>query len=416
MFTLAASHPALAESAARQSASASGGQTAPAARLRVALTCEPCDVPSLRTAIAFVDFVTPGAEADVAAEVSTAPAPDAQTEWRVAVRGAGRFAGRDRRLSTLTRGATPADRQKDLERLLKLALVEYAADTSVFPQLAVTHRRAASTPASPPHDPWNFWVYRVNGNMYASGQQSTSDGYYEVSASANRVTEAWKMRFGGYRGISRSSFQIDENETIKTRLLDWSTDAFVVKSLGPKWSLGFNGSASGSSFNNTDLSIRLMPGIEYDLFPYKESTKRSLTLQYNIGAAHYNFIAPTIYDKTSETTIDQSAVAALGLQQPWGQIGAGLQFAQQLSSPDRTRVTILGSFSLRILKSLTLNGEANYARIRDQFTIEKGEASDDEVLLRQRQLATGHRYFLSFGFSYSFGALKNTTVNPRFNN
>ena len=62
-----------------------------------------------------------------------------------------------------------------------------------------------------------------------------------------------------------------------------------------------------------------------------------------------------------------------------------------------------------MLKSLTLNGEANYARIRDQFTLEKGEASDDEVLLRQRQLATGHRYFVSFGFSYSFGALKNTS-------
>ena len=380
------------------------------------MTCEACDLIALAKSVAFVDFVAAGMDSDVTVKVTSAPAPEAQTEWTVAVAGAGRFAGRERRLSTLSKGTTAEERQTDLVRLLKLALVEYAADTSVFPQLDVKHTRAAATPATQPNDPWNFWVFRVSGDMYASGQQSTSDGYYEISTSANRVTDAWKMRFSGYRGISRSSFEVDENETIKSRLLNWSGNAFVVKSLGPKWSLGFNGGASGSTYDNTEMAVRMMPGIEYDLFPYSESSKRSLTLQYNIGGAHYEYLAPTIFDKLSENTIDQSALASLGLQQPWGQIGAGLQFGQQLSTPERTRLTLSGSFSIRLLKSLTLNGEASFARIRDQFTIEKGQASDDEVLLRQRQLATGHRYFLSFGFSYSFGALGNTTVNPRFNN
>src|SRR5262245_886494 len=272
-----------------------------APKLQVALTCDTCDVASLRTAIAFVDFIDAAAGTpDVTAVVTSGPAPESQTEWRVAVTGAGRFAGRDRRLTTLSKGATAEERQRDLVRILKLALVEYAADTGWFPQLQVTHTRPAAAAASTPHDPWNFWVYRVSGNLFANGQQTTSDGYYEISASANRVTAAWKMRFSGYRGISRSSFELDENETIKTRLLDWSTDAFVVKSLGPHWSFGFRGSASGSSYSNTDLAVRMMPGIEYDLFPYSESTKRSLTLQYSLGGAHYDFIAPTIYDKTSE--------------------------------------------------------------------------------------------------------------------
>ena len=48
------------------------------------------------------------------------------------------------------------------------------------------------------------------------------------------------------------------------------------------------------------------------------------------------------------------------------------------------------------------------------FTLEKGEATEEEVLLRQRQLATGHRYSVSVGFSFSFGSLSNATVNPRF--
>ena len=42
------------------------------------------------------------------------------------------------------------------------------------------------------------------------------------------------------------------------------------------------------------------------------------------------------------------------------------------------------------------------------------DATDEEVFLRQRQLATGFRYSFSVGLGYSFGALSNATVNPRF--
>ena len=41
-------------------------------------------------------------------------------------------------------------------------------------------------------------------------------------------------------------------------------------------------------------------------------------------------------------------------------------------------------------------------------------ATTEEVLLRQRQLATGYQYFVNFGVSYSFGSILNNIVNPRF--
>ena len=76
-------------------------------------------------------------------------------------------------------------------------------------------------------------------------------------------------------------------------------------------------------------------------------------------------------------------------------------------------MTVSGGISVRLLKGLTVNSSAVRTH-RDQFTLEKGLASEEEVLLRQRQLATGYRYSFSVGFSYSFGALGNQTVNPRF--
>ncbi|UCE42062.1 MAG: hypothetical protein JSV17_03545 [Candidatus Aminicenantes bacterium] len=38
----------------------------------------------------------------------------------------------------------------------------------------------------------------------------------------------------------------------------------------------------------------------------------------------------------------------------------------------------------------------------------------EEVLLRQKQLATGYTYSMSVGLSYTFGSLKSKVVNPRF--
>jgi hypothetical protein len=74
----------------------------------------------------------------------------------------------------------------------------------------------------------------------------------------------------------------------------------------------------------------------------------------------------------------------------------------------------LANLSVRLTRNVSVNGSGTYSRIRDQFTLEKGEATEEEVLLRQRQLATGHRYSVSAGVSFSFGSLSNATVNPRF--
>jgi hypothetical protein len=85
-----------------------------------------------------------------------------------------------------------------------------------------------------------------------------------------------------------------------------------------------------------------------------------------------------------------------------------------LNSPEQTRSSIDGNMSIRIFKGFSINGYAGYSRIRDQFYLEKADATAEEILLRLRQLATGYSYNAGFGFSFSFGSLSNATVNPRF--
>jgi hypothetical protein len=42
--------------------------------------------------------------------------------------------------------------------------------------------------------------------------------------------------------------------------------------------------------------------------------------------------------------------------------------------------------------------------------------TNEEILVRQLELATGYQYEFSVGISYSFGSIYNNVVNPRFRN
>jgi len=52
--------------------------------------------------------------------------------------------------------------------------------------------------------------------------------------------------------------------------------------------------------------------------------------------------------------------------------------------------------------------------VKDQINLRVGEATDEEILLRQRELGTDFRYGFSFGLTYRFGSIYNNAVNPRF--
>jgi len=386
----------------------------PDSPLKVAVTCE-CDRAELQKAVPFVTFVTEQTGADVHVLVSTGTG-----QWTLSATGLGRFAGRERTITfTIALPATPETIAADLGRFMKLLLTEYAADTPLGSRLDVAFKRPAAASQAQPlqqdqKDPWNYWVFRMGANVNMYGEQSSSENSHYLNASANRTTANWKLRLSGYRSLSKSSFDVDETTTVKSRLSDWSGELLAVKSLGPRWSLGLTSSLVGNTYSNARRVARVDPGIEFDWFPYSESSRRSLTFVYSAGTARYEYLRETIFSKLEETIWQHSLRSSLGLRQPWGSAGASLQFLQQLSHPDRTRLAFNANMNIRVLRSLTLSTSGSYTRIRDQFTLEKGDASDEEVLLRQRQLATGYRYSFSVGFSYAFGSLSNASVNPRF--
>ena len=388
--------------------------------VRVFLTCDGCDA-GLKAAATFVEYVTDREQATVDVAV-TAPAASAPQIWTLAFTGRGAFAGQDRRLTyAVPPGASTDAVRAGLARVFRFGLVDYAMRSDRAEHLDVTFTSAEAagegqtpTASTPAHDPWNYWVFRVGASGDRYGERTQSSSYYSGSVSANRTTEAWKIRLSGYRSGNSSRFMVDEETTIRTKEGDWSLDSLVVKSLGPHWSAGFTSALTSSTYSNQQRTANFNPAIEFDIFPYAESSQRSLTIQYAVGVSHYKYAQVTIYDKLEETMPRHTLTVALGLRQPWGTAGASSSFSQSLSTTSFNRLSINGSANVRIFKGFTVNGSGSFSRIRDQFYLEKSDATPEEVLLRLRQLATGHRYSVSFGVTYSFGSLSNATVNPRF--
>ena len=388
--------------------------------LRVFIDCQyECDTEYLRQNVLFVDYVRDRTVADVHVLVTTQGTGGGGMAWTTKFIGLGRFDKVDHTL-TFNTGPTASsdDRRKEFARIFKLGVASYAADSSAGAQLDVQWLKpdAAGTAAKPTSDPWNYWVFRTNVGGNRDGEESQNSSSYRASFSANRTTEQWKISFSTSGNYSKSEFDLGEEEggLIKSTSHSWSFNSLIVKSLGPRWSIGGRSSVSHSSFSNSDKVFTFAPGLEFSVFPYSESSRRGLTLLYTVGASHYDYKDITIFDKLTETVPNHAPNTQLGLRQPWGSMNAGVTLSQHLNQLSRYRISTFASADVRLFRGFSFNFFGGYDRIRDQIALRKGGATPEEVLLRRRQLATGHSYFMGFGISYSFGSIFNTVVNPRF--
>jgi hypothetical protein len=281
--------------------------------------------------------------------------------------------------------------------------------------LKITFSDPAGAPAADSKkDPWNLWVFRTTMGGSINGEQSSKGRSVRGSVSANRTTADWKLAFSANGSYRESTYELTETETYKSvsRTIDGS--GRVVKTLTGHWSAAVLGSYSASTFYNYDMRTRLAAGVEYDLFPYSESTRRLFTVQYTIGHNAFDYEQETIFQKTTEQLLDHRLATSLSMRQPWGSAYGDVSFSQYLNKPDKYNIGAYGDVSVRLFKGFSFNVWGSVARTRDQIYLPRAGATAEEILVRQRQLATGYRYAMNFGLSYAFGSIFNNIVNPRF--
>ena len=272
--------------------------------VRVYLDCQTfgCDFDLVRREIAWVDWVRDRDDSDVHLLVASTQS-GAGTVYDIQFLGRERFQGED---AALTRASSSTDtqdeRRRDLIEQFKLGLVGYVRDTPAAEFLRVEYSvPAAATVVTPENDPWNLWVFAVWAGGSARAQSRTSSVSVNGSLSANRTSENWKFRWGSRANNRENEFEFTDGTTTTSLVRSAGTDVLLVRSAGPHWGIGGRASVTSSTFSNQDIRVNIQPAVEYNIFPYAESSRRQLTFQYRIGASRVRYDEVTIFDTLEET-------------------------------------------------------------------------------------------------------------------
>ena len=311
---------------------------------------------------------------------------------------------------------TDAEEREKLTRMIELGLVPYVARTPRASELDVTWSEPEETllTAVEAGDAWNSWIFRLRGSGSFSGEERTSDYSISGSASANRTTEQVKTEIYAFGRYSESSFELSDGTTSIGVRQDYGASLLQVWSLGDHWSFGGTIDGGHSLYSNYDFRLWGAPAIEFSVWPYVESTRRQLTILYEIGVQYADYVDVTIFGETEETRPAQALFAGFSMKEPWGEATVGLEAFQYLHDLSKHQVELFGRLNVRLFRGLNFNVNGGVARVKDQISLRAGEATDEEILLRQRELGTDFRYWMSFGLSYQFGSIYNNAVNPRF--
>ena len=395
-----------------------GADTSRRAAVKVFLDCPSCDMSYTRQEIPFINYVRDVREAQLFILVTSQDAGSGGRQYTYTFHGQDNFKGMDDTL-TYTSGPdqTIALIREKRTNLLKMGLMRYVVRTPVRNEIDIRHNEELEDEEV--IDRWNYWVFEISTEPQFESEEEKKELDLRNSINISRVTPELKLEMEMDHFYDREKFiefiNTDSAETSTYKTSSTSFNNLFVKSIGDHWSVGLKWDLGSSTRENYNFNTRILPSVEYDIFPYSESTHRQLRILYSAGYQYNNYIDTTINNKLSENLYLQMLNIAFRLQKKWGSINMALTGSNYFNDFYRNRIELNSSVNLRIFKGLSLQINVGVAHINDQVNLKKGEISEAERLLQLRELATKYRVVGGIELTYTFGSIYNNVVNPRFN-
>ena len=372
----------------------------------------------IKKEITFINYVRDLKEADVYIIVSDQATGSGGESYTVFYVGQGKYSGMNDTIKVSTSPDETEDTfRKKAVNALKMGFMRYVLKTPLAEYFDIRFTRPVKETIET--DKWNSWVYSLSLQAYSNGQKHYNESFAYGSISANRITE--KSKFQSSLGIefdNEKSRYINVENNIDTTYLKTTRDEYgylsYVRSINNHWSAGASMQFQTSFYNNYDYSLRISPGIEYDIFPYSESTRRKLTFLYYIGVYVNDYITETTLFKTRQTLGFHSLSGSLSVIQKWGSVNSSLTWNNYFFDWSYNNLRLNTNANIRIFKGFTFNIYGSISLIHDQISLPREGASLEDVLLNRKALETTYSYYTSIGFTYTFGSIYNNVVNPRF--
>jgi len=385
--------------------------------LRVYLDCWRCDMDYFRREVPFISYVRDRKDAEVHVLVTSQATGAGGNAYTFNFIGLGELGDRNDTLTVASRPDDTEDETRgDLVRVFKLGLVPFLAPREIARQIEVTFRpsRGGEMPESNElEDPWNLWVFNLRVGGEVEGESRERSTSVDGSISASRTTEELKMDLRVSGDWSEDRFELEEGDHSTFTSREYELEGLSVWSLTPHWSAGASASARGSTRLNQDLALRVGPAIEYNYFPYSESTRRQITFLYRVELVSYDYEELTLFEKTSETRLTHKFEIGSAFNQPWGELDLSLEASNYLDDFSQHRIDFFSRVEIRLFRGLSLDIQGNAARVKDQIYQPLEDIPLEDILLRRRERGTDYEYGVEIGFNFTFGSVFNNVVNPR---
>ena len=367
----------------------------------------------IRTEITFVNYVRDIKVADVYIISTYEETGSGGESVKYFIVGQNKYAGM---ADTIVVNMRPDETEDGYRKMqvaaLKMGLMRYVLKTPLSQYFDIRFTKPVKETITT--DRWNSWVFspRLSGSLNAQRRYKSYSLYGDFTA--NRVTEKARLMTDVYFNWNEQRYELNDSTIQKSFTRSQNGYLLYVLSINNHWSAGISSSIGTSSYNGYDLTFNIAPAIEYDIFPYSESTRRQLRIQYRAGYQYNDYTEITIYDKLTQHLGYHSLNASLDVVQKWGSADFSLTWKNYFYDWSKNNFAGNLYLSLRIVKGLSLSFQGQASIINDQIGLPKGGISDTDILLRNKMTETKFSYYAYFGVSYTFGSIYNNVVNPRF--
>jgi len=366
----------------------------------------------IKTEIPYVNYVRDRMQAQLYIMMTQQRTGAGGYEYTITLIGQNNFNTINDTVKYVSRQAETEDvRRRGIVRVLKLGLIRYVEKTPLADFIDIRYRREAKP--TDVIDKWNYWVFNIDVETDLSGEEARDRYSLDLSFSADRVTPESKISLRASNNHSRRKDLLDEG-WYTSNSIRRDLRGLYVKSLNDHWSAGMYAEANSSTYSNRDLSLNMAPAIELNVFPYSEYTRREFRFLYRVYYNNVQYIEETIYGKMRENLFYESLSATFELKERWGSLNSTLEGLHYFHDFKKNNLRLSGNLNLQLFEGFSINLFGHVSTIRDQLALPKEDATEEEILIRRREIATNYDYFISFGFRYTFGSIYSNVVNPRF--
>ncbi|MBC8754435.1 hypothetical protein H2O64_07110 [Kordia sp. YSTF-M3] len=383
--------------------------------LKIFLDCNRCDHTYIKQNLGNVQFVRDQGLSDVHLFFLIQSNGSGGRLYEIDFIGKNKFEKISYKLEFSTNTDMTSDNvRNEILKYIKLGLVRFWIENKSTATITVTVPSPENETEVIEDDAWNAWVFRLGARGYFNGEETNRSSNLDFNISAKRVTEKNKFSLRASFGENKSTFTFDGSDIVAINN-NKSLNVSDVLSINSHWSYGFFGDIGTSTYRNYKLFWRFRPAIEYNFFKYEQSAKKQLILSYRNGLVFNDYIERSVFGEDKELLFEHTLLLGGSVRQEWGNINGEVFFSQYLHDTTLNSLGFYMGANIRVFKGFNFDIGGNYRITRNQINLPAGDVSLEELLLQQQQLQSGYNYWVTIGFSYSFGSIYNSIVNPRFN-